>query len=52
MKEKIKLFLDWALPILCLVNLFIYWGDTAVVTAWVVATTGWFTNLLNRYKTV
>jgi len=52
MKENIKLFLDWSLPILCLINLVIYWGDTTLVTAWVVATTGWAANLINRYKNV
>jgi hypothetical protein len=51
MKENIKLFLDWALPVLCLVNLFLYWGgETAVVIAWAVATTGWVSNLIHRYK--
>jgi hypothetical protein len=51
MKENIKLFLDWTLPVLCLANLFLYWdGGTVVVTAWVVATTGWTANLFHRYK--
>jgi hypothetical protein len=51
MKENIKLFLDWALPLLCLANLFLYWDSgTVVVTAWVVATAGWAANLFHRYK--
>jgi hypothetical protein len=51
MKEQVKLFLDWALPFLCLANLFLYWdGGAVVVTAWVVATAGWTTNLFHRYK--
>jgi len=52
MKEKINLFLDWALPITCAVNVILYWGSTAIVIAWVVATAGWTSNLFQRYKKV
>jgi hypothetical protein len=50
MKEKINLFLDWALPITSAINVVLYWGSTAVVIAWIVATAGWTANLIHRYK--
>ena len=48
--NKLKLVLDWALPILCLVNMFLYWGNDNTFTAWVVAFAGWSSNLVSRYK--
>ena len=50
MKNKLKLFLDWALPILCLFNMFIYWEHDNTFAAWVVAFAGWSSNLISRYK--
>jgi hypothetical protein len=50
MKDNIKLFLDWILPIMCLINMIAFWGDASLVAAWVVAFAGWSSNLINRYK--
>ena len=50
MKESIKLFLDWSLPLLCFINIFLNWGDTTLALAWLVAFTGWFSSLLNKYS--
>ncbi len=50
MKEKIKLILDWGLPILCLINMALYWGQDNTFAAWVVAFAGWSSNLITRYK--
>jgi hypothetical protein len=50
MKEQIKLFLNWSIPILCIANIILAWGDPALALAWLVATTGWASNLINYYK--
>jgi hypothetical protein len=52
MKEQIKLFLDCAIVILCIANIILSWGNPALSAAWLVATAGWLSNLLNTYKTV
>jgi hypothetical protein len=50
MKEQIKLFLDWVIPIMCVINVILHWGTFEVAMAWIVATAGWLANLANRYK--
>jgi hypothetical protein len=50
MKEQLKLFLDWIIPIMCAVNVILHWGIFEVALAWIVATAGWTANLIHRYK--
>ncbi len=50
MKEQIKLFLDWVIPIMCVANVVLHWGTFEVAIAWIVATAGWAANLFHRYK--
>jgi hypothetical protein len=50
MKETVKLVLNWIIPVMCIINLVVAWGDTALVLAWMVAAAGWMANLANFYK--
>jgi hypothetical protein len=52
MIDKLKLILDYGLPILCIVNLVfaVNAGDTNYAIAWAVAFGGWTAALLERFK--
>lgn len=48
--KTFKLVLDWIIPIMCIVNMVVYWGDSNLLAAWTVAFAGWSSNLISRYK--